>query len=320
MNNCVDKPCSFTDKDDNEVNLSSFGSFDHRCLNDKKNDSNYHFTVWGLNNTELGFDDKYDAIFNTNLSEQLRENDTSEERVIDDKNCICIDRWNQLKQVFEQTDEKIKMTNSIENACPGGSFSNLLIDLKNDDCGENLEDFQLDGEYWCRTSFDDLSFDELNKNKTVQIKEKELTFEEPEESNVLNKETDHKNSQNRKNKKNNAKQNDSINLKTNKSNEFSDNKSSISHKSSDRENKKKLVVGESKASEKSFKCCTGVESTAGLNNQKEEKTNNMPYVYTYGEVYRGGIHYGHRDCIDCWIPIPRNKGWVTGQYQMIVSS
>lgn len=37
-------------------------------------------------------------------------------------------------------------------------------------------------------------------------------------------------------------------------------------------------------------------------------------MYTYGDSYRGGIQCGHKNCVDRWIPIPHNKGWITEDY------
>lgn len=310
MNECTKEQQHFSNQNDIEekpIHLSN-SVYKNDCNNKKINNSIDQLAIWRL---EKCNPDNQFNIFETNFND-LQENVTSEEKNTNIEQCICINAWNQLKQVFELPDEELKTIRQLKNTIPDDTFYTMPIDLGNDDCGDNLEDFLLDGEYIFKEDDDDLNITDIKKEANTYVPEKQLVIDETKDatSNEVIINNDH--IQNKENINTNTKANYMIDTNKNKNISFN---SESTDKKTKSVNKKQNVKNVFKDTLRPVKCC-GVKFKVI---KKEEKENNMKYVYTYGEHYRGGINCGHKDCVDCWIPIPRNKGWITDSFLQKVS-
>jgi len=198
----------------------------------------------------------------------------------------------------------------------------MTIDLHNDKYGDDLEDFKLDGEYLIK-DLESVKYDgplkipdtSTGENKTLvtaepkeppnQVKPLSMATVESEEKITAAVQI------------NDFKTKDVVDTKTIntiKAIEFNENDKPTVKKSKN-VNKKQSVTKD--AAKKRTKCCSAIGST--VDNKREEKENNIEYVYTFGDKYRGGINCGHKNCTECWVQIPPNKGWITEEFITAVS-
>lgn len=309
MNSCANKCFANDDK----VDPLFLGDCDYKYCINNKNELLEPMTIWNLK--KCTSDDKYNTVFDINLNEPHTKI-TLEEKCANYEECICINTWNQLKQIFELTDEELKQSCSY----PKDTFSCVPNNVHNEDQGKNLEYFQLDGDYL----FTDLDYNDPTDETNTSVKGRDINIDKPKEQpdqhgQTLKKSVDSIHSPNKttQNNKINVKNTMEINENTIQENINTgfDSNTKFDNKKSVSENKKQNVLNTLK---NPTKCC----STYGSNvdNKTEKKENNMEYVYTFGEDYRGGINYGHKDCIDFWIPVPRDKGWISNAYVIKVST
>lgn len=310
MNDCTKEQQYWSNQNDIEekpIHLSNY-IYTNDC-NDKNIKNNIdQLTIWQLE--KCYSDDKYNAVPETSLND-LQEKVTLEKKNTNIEQCICINAWNQLKKVFELPDEELKTTNQLKSTFPDDTFYTMPIDLANDDCGDNLEEFLLDGEYIFKEDGDSNIID-LNKEAKTHVPENQLVIDKTEDEFNNDVMINHDKIQNKEIKNNNTKANYMVDTNKNKNILFN---SVFSSEKFKRVNKKQNVKNIFKATLRPVKCC-GVKFKV---TKKKEKENNIKYVYTYGDHYRGGINYGHKDCVDCCIPIPRNKGWITNSFLESVS-
>lgn len=318
MNDCINKPRCIVKKDENEKSpIVLSNSFYKDRPKIKNNIALDQLTLW--KSEKCNFNEKYNEIFNMKFNE-VNENIIQKEKNLNNEQCICINAWKQLKQVLDPTDEDLKKTHSLKSIVLDDTFYSMPIDLNNDNYGENLKDFHLDGEYLF-TKLDELNNHNDSQNKTnTFIKEKELVINETKESPTIQSTqiVDTTNKQKDTIIQNeNMKTKDPLNMNTNKTIEF--NTELHTNENIKNVNKKPYSKIQLKVSKKSNKCCPVFKSNKQDNNKKK-KENKMEYLYTYGELYRGGIQCGHKNCVDCFIPIARNRGWITDEYINYVSN
>jgi len=236
------------------------------------------------------------------------------------KHCACIDAWYHLKQIFEITNEEIDKTNQINYIYPDDTFLNLQIDLENDECGDNLEHFRLDGDYLINDLHSLNFYDKpyiiktneiANENKSVLDDHKEDPIRVEQHSKItFNPEVN----QNSHIKYNDTKTKETMDITNNKNILFN-----VNDKFGSKNNKNVNTTQRAfKSFKKRSKCCSTVRSS--VDNQQNKKENNIQYLYTFGELYRGGINCGHKNCIDCLVPIPQDRGWISEEYISSVSS
>lgn len=309
MNSCTDK--CFANEIDDKVNPLILSDCDYKYCINNKNDFFNPITIWNLK--KCTSDDKYNTVFDINLDEPHKKT-TLEEKCANHEQCICINTWNQLKQIFELTDDELKESYSNKYTYPKDEFSSKPNDSHDDDQGTNLVDYQLDGDYM----FTDLDYKDPNNETNTSVRDRDINIDkhkkQPDQHSLTLKKPVHSIHNQKKtiqNNKINAK--DTMDINENTTTGFDMqfvNKKSVSA------NKKQNVLNTIKR--QSIKCC----STYGSNvdNKTKQKENNMEYLYTFGENYRGGIYCGHKDCIDFWIPVPRHKGWISNAYVIKVSS
>lgn len=303
---CANKPKYCLVKDENENEPLYIDSTDYNYVN---NDKNYDkLTIWKTEKYDQN--ENCNAIFDIDFNEQAN----LKEKNINKEECVCINAWKQLQHSFELTDEELLRMYQLKKTVPDDIFTYMPIDLNNDDCGDNLEDFELDGEYLF-TQLDDLtreSSHEVRKIESTTIKQKEQVVDKPKVQ-ALNQETANPiNNQFKSVTNNNKNINDITNIKTKP---FRPN----THETTNTFNKKRVDVS-TKATEKDklTKHCAGNELIS--NNNMIYSKRGLQYLYTYGESYRGGIYTGHKNCVDCWVPIPKDKGWITDKFLTDVSN
>lgn len=301
MSSCVDK--CFVNRNEDDVNPLVLSHYDYK--QDFKNDENPP-TIWNFK--KCGPDDEFNAVFDIN-SNQKCVGTTPEKKNVD-TTCFYMREINKIKHLFELTEDDVEKSCPITYACPENDFCDMTIDLHHDQCGENLENYQLDGEYlfndFINRNLDRVADKCIKKNSVVDNQEKRpVQVDEPGKK---------KNTSENKQNKNTKKETESKSIK--ETNDIDENKlvkvdssSKLDNTGSINLKKKKNKL---KASKRSSKHCSGVESV--VDNTKKEKENNMEYLYTYGEDYRGGISRGHKDCVDYWIPVPQDKGWISERY------
>lgn len=306
MNNNSTKPNCLVKNNDIDLKPIFLSNSVYEFCDDKKNVDD-QLMIWGLEN--MNSNDTRKLMFDMNFNE-YSDNLNFEEPILNNKqcNCDCTTTWEQLKQTFELTDEEILKGSDIINCMlTDDIFNSLPIDC-NDNQVDNLDDFQWDTQL--------LDFNDIDQyqDKNIAEKEKELKMvNEPEVK-----------STNKKSIKPESKQKNVIQKNTTKSNEkkgvdtiVESNK--IHQETIKNENQKQDIENKSQSPKKTTKCCTENESIV-LNNTKEEnRIMNMKYVYTFGEDYRGGIKYGHKNCVNFWMPIPHNKGWIDDKFLEAVS-
>ncbi|CAI6356661.1 unnamed protein product [Macrosiphum euphorbiae] len=292
----------------NDLKPIFLGNSVYEFCNDKKNVDD-QLTIWGLDN--INTNDTTTALFDTNFNDYC-ENFNSEEPILNNKqcDCNCTATWQQLKQTFELTDEEIlKGSKTLKFMFPEDIFYSLQVHPTNDYQDDNLDDFILDEEYMYTQLGD---FNEIGpyQDANTAIEEKEpIIVNEPKvqptikkpikpesrQTNVIDKEMTKSNDTKVVNKNIGSKNPDQKNIKNINQKQNSKNKSKSSKKQDKRYTESKLLVS--------------------LNNKEEEnRMNNMKYVYTFGEDYRGGINYGHKNCVNFWMPIPHNKGWIDDKF------
>ncbi|CAI6356662.1 unnamed protein product [Macrosiphum euphorbiae] len=297
----------------NDLKPIFLGNSVYEFCNDKKNVDD-QLTIWGLDN--INTNDTTTALFDTNFNDYC-ENFNSEEPILNNKqcDCNCTATWQQLKQTFELTDEEIlKGSKTLKFMFPEDIFYSLQVHPTNDYQDDNLDDFILDEEYMYTQLGD---FNEIGpyQDANTAIEEKEpIIVNEPKvqptikkpikpesrQTNVIDKEMTKSNDTKVVNKNIGSKNPDQKNIKNINQKQNSKNKSKSSKKQDKRYTESKLLVS--------------------LNNKEEEnRMNNMKYVYTFGEDYRGGINYGHKNCVNFWMPIPHNKGWIDDKFLEAVS-
>lgn len=308
MNSCTNKCLA----DDDKVDPLFLSDCDYKYCINNKNDFLDPMTIWNLK--KCTSDDKYNTVFDINLNVPHTKT-TLEEKCANYEQCICINTWNQLKQIFELTDDELKQSCSNKYKYPEDNFSCIPNDSHNDDQGKNLENFQLDGDYM----FPDLDYNDPTDEINTPVKDRDINIDEPKEQpdqhgQTLKKTVDSIHSQNKTIQNNKINVKNTMKINENKTTGF-DNNIKFGNKKSVNENKKQNVLNTIK---RTTKCC----STYGSNvdNKTEKKENNIEYLYTFGEDYRGGINCGHKDCIDFWIPVPRHKGWISNAYVIKVSN
>lgn len=307
---CTNKPKYCSVKDENENQPLFLDNSDYNYVIDDKNyDEVDRFTIWKT--------EKYDptvncnAVFDVNFNEKL---DNTEKKNINKEQCVCINAWKQLQHSFELTDEELLRMYQLKKMVPDDIFTCMPIDLNNDDCGDDLEDFKLDGEYLF-TQSEDLNREYSNDihmvESTTSVKGKDLAVDKPKEQAVNQVTTNPVNTQIKSVTNNNKNVIDTTN---NKNKPFRPN----THENVNISNKKQRIDGSTKVpeKEKSDKRCVELVENYNLNYSKK----GIQYLYTYGESYRGGIYTGHKNCADCWVPIPKDKGWITDKFLTNVSN
>lgn len=327
MDSCTDK--CFVDKNEDEVNplFLSDSNYYRRCPGDDKNDRPDPLTVWSLKKCHSV--DVYNTVFDMDLSAPQTTNTGLGDKCTDFGQCVCINAWTQLKQIFELTDAELEKTYSIKYSYPEDEFCGMPINSENDGCGKSLEDFKLDGEYLFADS-DGITSNDLNggtKTSTKDVGDTAATDElEPEQKGppVRVGRPDNNAAGSANDKKKTAK--NSGGAKTGDVAEINKNHHGktalVGHRDDDnaklgdrkhaRSANEKPYGRRKTAFERPPVCCSAYGSDA--DNKQVEKENNMKYLYTFGEEYRGGIRCGHKDCIDCVIRVPRHKGWVSSAY------
>lgn len=291
---------SFAKKDGNETNpiILSESFYEYRP-NSTINNNADQLVLWKLE--KYNYNEKFNDIFNIDVNE-INENVTPEEKHSNNEQCICMKAWKQLKHVFELTDEELMNIHSIKHLVPEDKFHTMPIDLNNDDYGENLKDFHLEGEYLYINNFND---DLLMKTNKFINEKGEPIDDEPNESPIVQYPQTPISENNKK-----------LNLQNSYKNILNNSERSQSP-SKNLQSKKKNILDNSKKTINSK--CKDIKSTVQDNNKKE-KDNNIKYDYTYGESYRGGIQCGHTNCVERRISIPSNKGWITDEYINNVST
>lgn len=306
MNNNSTKPNCLVKNNDIDLKPIFLSNSVYEFCDDKKNVDD-QLTIWGLDN--MNSNDTSKLMFDMNFNE-YSENLNFEEPILNNKqcNCDCTATWEQLKQTFELTDEEILKGSDILNCMlTDDIFNSLPIDC-NDDQVDNLDDFQWDAQL--------LDFNDIDQYQDENIAEKEKELKMVDEPKVK--------STNKKSTKPESKQKNVIQKNTTKSNEKKVVDTTIEsnkplQETIKNENQKQNIKNKSKSPKKKTKRCTENELVV-LNNKKEEnRIMNMKYVYTFGEDYRGGIKYGHKNCVNFWMPIPHNKGWIDDQFLEAVS-
>jgi hypothetical protein len=312
MNNNTTKPnCSVNNNDIDLKPIFLNNSVYEFC--DDKNNIDDQLTIWGLDN--MNTYDTSKVMFDMHFND-YSENLNFEEPILNNKqcNCDCTTTWDQLKQTLELTDEEIlKRCDTLNFMIPEDIFCNLPIDL-NDDQVDNFDDFQLDEEYMYTQLVDFNEIAPYQEENTAKKEEELIIANEPVVKSTTNNKPDKPDSR-QKNviQKNITKSDTKIVNTAIESNEPDQENLQI-------ENQKQNITNKSKSSKKKNKRCTENELLVGLSNTKKENMmRNMKYVYTFGEDYRGGIKYGHKNCVNFWMPIPHNKGWVDDTFLEAVS-
>lgn len=315
MNNLSQKQINRVGKNDDELfKPIILDSTEYElCSAYEKSKSINPFTVWGLYK-ELNIDDEQNTMINNILDKRLSKNETSADN---DKYCSCINVWKKLKQVLELTDEELKMACQTESLFHEDVFRDLVIDLNDDDYGENLEDFKLDGEYLYEIPLSDL-------NSIEQYKKEEKSVPEIKEEKKVKKNTAVRvKDQDKEFKIDASKSNDTINGKKTKVidgiNQNSSQHSRLSQKITKVTNRNQDVKNKTKTYDKLSKRGTKIEMNEFIDNETKKIPKEIEYVYTYGEKYIGGIIIGHKNCIDSWKPLPNDKSWVTDDFLAKVS-
>lgn len=306
MNNNSTKPNCLVKNNDIDLKPIFLSNSVYEFCDDKENVDD-QLTIWGLDN--LNSNDTRKLMFDMNFNE-YSDNLNFEEPILNNKqcNCDCTTTWEQLKQTFELTDEEILKGSDIINCMlTDDIFNSLPIDC-NDDQVDNLDDFQWDTQL--------LDFNDIDQyqNENIAEKEKELKMvNEPEVKSTNKKSTKPESKQKNVTQKNTTKPNEKKGVDT----IVESNKPR--QETIKNENQKQNIKNKSKSPKKKTKRCTENELVV-LNNTKEEnRIMNMKYVYTFGEDYRGGIKYGHKNCVNFWMPIPHNKGWIDDKFLEAVS-
>lgn len=308
MNSCTDKCFANDDK----VDPLFLGDCDYKYCINNKNDLLNPMTIWNLK--KCTSDDKYNTVFDINLNEPQTKT-TLEDKCANYEECICINTWKQLKQIFELTDEELMQSCSNKYTYPKDNSSCVLNDSHNDDQGENLEHFQLDGDYM----FTDLDYNDPTDETNISVKDKDINIDKPKEQpnqhgQTLKKTVDSIQGQNKITQNNKINVKNTMEINENTSTGFDSNIKFDSKKSVSENNKQNIL----NTIKRPTKCCSTYGSD--VDNKTEKKENNMEYLYTFGEDYRGGVNCGHKNCIDFWIPVPRHKGWISNAYVIKVSS
>jgi len=306
MNNNSSKPNCLVKNNDIDLKPIFLSNSVYEFCDDKENVDD-QLTIWGLDN--MNSNDTRKLMFDMNFNE-YSDNLNFEEPILNNKqcNCDCTTTWEQLKQTFELTDEEILKGSDIINCMlTDDIFNSLPIDC-NDDQIDNLDDFQWDTQL--------LDFNDIDQyqNENIAEKEKELKMvNEPEVKSTNKKSIKPESKQKNVTQKNTTKSNEKKGVDT----IIESNKPR--QETIKNENQKQNIKNKSKSPKKKTKRCTENELVV-LNNTKEEnRIMNMKYVYTFGEDYRGGIKYGHKNCVNFWMPIPHNKGWIDDQFLEAVS-
>lgn len=307
---CTNKPKYCLDKDENENKPLILDNADYNyVINDKNDNEVDRLTIWKTEKHDPNVN--CNAIFDINFNENV---DDAEEKNLNKEQCACINAWKQLQHSFELTDEELLRMYQLKKTIPDDSFTFMPIDLNNDDCGEDLEDFQLDGEYLF-PQLEDLTREYSNDVRKIEStssdKEKDQVVDKPKEQAVNQVKTNSVNNQMKSITNNNKYIIDTTN---NKNKSFTPN----THENVNTSNKKQRMGDITKVpeKEKSAKQCVELLENHNLNYSKK----GLQYLYTYGESYRGGVYTGHKNCVDCWVPIPKDKGWITDKFLSDVSS
>lgn len=292
MSNHINEYC-IPNKGENDFNTPLFlnDTSYEQYSNNKNNDDIGPLVTWKLEN------------YNHNkkcLENNRHEKITLEDKISNNEQCVCINAWKKLEQIFELNDEDLKKMHTLKDVFPGDNFCNLPIDLNDDNCGESLKNFQLDGEH---VQLGDLNSDDLYEEIKTSVKENEPLIDESKAQPDNKVNSDLKNDENNKTKNEDSKPNDTINKNEKKTDQ------TIIESTKSKTKKQSL-----KLSKKINKRCTGMKPSDKLNCEKANNGYNIEYVYTYGEIYRGGINCGHKKCVDYMITIPKNKGWTTDSF------
>lgn len=316
MNNNSSQPNCLVNNNDIDLKPIFLSNSVYEFCNDKKNVDD-QLTIWGLDNTNIN--DTSAALFDMNFNDYC-ENLNFEEPILNNKqcDCNCTATWQQLKQTFELTDEEIlKGSNTLKFMFPEDIFYTLPIDLTNDNQDDNLDDFQLDEEYMY-TQLGDFNDVGPYQEANIAVKEKEsIIVDEPKvQPSIKNikKPIRPESRQYNVNEKDITKYNNTkvVNKITGSKNPDQERTKNIKQKQNSK--------NKSKSFNKKTKRCAESKLIVSSNNKKEEnRMMNMKYVYTFGEDYRGGINYGHKNCINFWMPIPHNKGWIDDTFLEAVS-
>lgn len=315
MSGCTDESRCFVNKNENEVKPLVLGNsiYEFDAANAKTEDA-HQLTVW--KSAKYNHDQDGTAC-DANFNEPC-ENVNAPSAVLNDGRCDCTDAWNKLKQVFELTDEQLNAAVALQNTVPGELFCRMPIDFNDDDFGENLVDFRLDGERSFNsigTQSDGFNTDKPDKKAASvgNAREKGAVTNEPAVQAAVKK----PNADVGGTVRNKAAQPpETDRAKTTSTADTGENKNIRGEIHSKTANKNRSVRKMAKRSGKrKYKCCMPVEPA----NKDEKWGYDLKYVYTYGESYQGGINVGHKNCVDVWIPIPRHKGWISESYINTVS-
>lgn len=252
--------------------------------------------------------DKSDTICNNNNCIEVQEDEFSEENRKQHGQCRCKDFIEKLKDILgnPSSDEPNDRTDPLKNKSHEEIFYDLPIDLMSDDCGEDLKSFELDGEYYLKKYTEILKCYDNEADECP--KKTELMEDNPcsELNNHLEKSEEFKS--NHANYKNTTE--DDVKSKAAGVNNYDD------HIKIKQENaRRRICVKKMRRKRRPlpFQNTIYCDKKLAIRNQLQEnkkKGNNMTYVYTYGESYRGGIVYGHKNCLDTHSP---NESWKNKQ-------
>jgi len=328
---CTKEPYCFASNDEdgrkNPLILSD-SVYEHSANTGKHDGADEQLVVWKLENDEP--DDNCNAIFDTNFNGTRENAVSSEEKTyVDEEQCDCILMWRRLKRYLELTDEELKRTHPSRYLFPEDIFTRKPIDLNNDDRDESLDDFQLDGEYLYA------GLDRPNsRNVDAYNKKEAATSSAQENTRVVVMDERKRRPADVKTVENPAKNKNAGNKKINKN--IKETKNTHAEVANNAAIVKKVpgnisttetdyVLNNDKQQRSKFggqmnKLYAGGRKTGADRKTTQERMNTMKYVYTYGETYRGGIQCGHSNCVESPITIPQNKGWITDDFIINVST
>lgn len=259
-----------------------------------------------------------DTVLGSINFDEVRENKSSEANRLNFGQCSCTIIMDKIKELLKPTSDEFDGINPSKETSHEDIFCNIPIDLKSDDYGEDLDYYELDGEY-LNTYVQELKFNDPNNDANACSEENELMIDEPveleelEEKRKVETKTDNNKIQDPKSNYINDDTVENIN-KNKTAGVTNDVQVKPKQKSTKRRvdrNRKKVKMFY-KPALCSSKCATN-------NNEVQEKECNIKYLYTYGDDYRGGIKCGHEKCVDTFKGVPWNKGWITDAHLAEVS-
>lgn len=313
MSGCMNESRCFVNNNENEAKPMVLGNsiYAFDADNTKTEDAK-QLTVWKSANYNH---DQDGTACDTNFDGPCG-NANAPSTGLNDGRCGCTDAWKKLKQVFELTDKELNAAVALQYAVPGELFCRMPLDFNDDDFGENLVDYRLDGERSFNsigTQSDGLNTDKRAAASVGNVREMGAVTDEPS-AQAVGKKPNADGGAAVRNKT--AQPPATDRAKTYSTTDTGKIKNIGDEINSKTANKNRTVRKMAKRSGKrKYKCCRPAEPV----NKNEKWGYNLKYVYTYGESYQGGITVGHKNCVDVWIPIPRHKGWISESYINTVS-